>query len=284
MRHIDNGSLSFALALLALTLAFASDVGVTKLTGAANFRDIGGYRTADGRRIKPREIYRSGELSGLTSEDAQALASLHIRYEIDLRTDGERAHAPSRWGQTAPQVIAISVGQPAKTDLNQSMAGRMDSLKTAADTDAFMEQTTQELALRGAPQIGAVLRDLAKGDEPALIHCTAGKDRTGVTVAVLMAALGVPREEVYTEYAKSNQAVSQQAQRMKAREKNGDTLGLSALPPAVRQTLMGAKPSYIQAAFRAIDAQYGSFDAYEAQALKITPEQTQSLRDKLLER
>src|SRR5262249_47381985 len=80
-----------------------------KFTGVANFRDIGGYSAGSGHKIKSGVVFRSGELSGLTAADQQALSNLKIRYEIDLRTDAERAANPTKWGTNVPQVIAISV-------------------------------------------------------------------------------------------------------------------------------------------------------------------------------
>lgn len=260
---------------------FAADL--PQLSGAANFRDIGGYQTTGGRKIKSRAIFRSGELSGLTTSDQRALESLQIRYEIDLRTDQERAEAPTRWGANAPEVIAISVGEPRNSNAARSAANSMSAIGNPADAERFMQQTTARIATEGAGDIGEVLRRLAQGDEPALIHCTAGKDRTGVTIAVLMTLLGVPRGEVEREYARSNEAVDQQIERMKARGDTASASGLLSLRPDVSRVVLGAKPGYLEAAFSEIEKQYGSFEAYSKTALKITPQQIQALRAKLLE-
>ena len=269
------------LAIAGLTCVFAADQ--PQLSGAANFRDIGGYKTTDGRKIKRHTIYRSGELSGLTPSGQRALASFQIRYEIDLRTDKERAEAPSRWGQNPPEIISISVGEPRNSDPARSTTASMSEIKNAAEAERFMQQTTARIATEGAGDIGEVLQRLAEGDEPALIHCTAGKDRTGVTVAVLMTLLGVPREQVEHEYARSNEARDQQLERMKARE-TGFPSGFFSLPPEVLRVMLGANPSYLEAAFRGIDTKFGSFDAYSKNGLKITAEQIENLRATLLER
>src|SRR5262249_37309995 len=148
------------------------------------------------------------------------------------------------------------------------------ALQNASQAKSYMQQATARIALDGAADIGQVLRQLAEGNEPALIHCSAGKDRTGVTVAVLMTLLQIPRDQVYREYLKSNEAVDQQIQRAKAREQGGATsFRMTALPPDAQRTLSGADPSYLDAAFSAIDKQYGSFDGYMKNGLKITPEQ-----------
>jgi protein-tyrosine phosphatase len=298
-RKTECGARQFLISLAARAAPFALQwmvlsIGATglvwafqgdqiQLSGAANFRDIGGYRTSEGQRIKRDVIFRSGELSGLTTSDQQLLEPLQIRYEIDLRTDKERAESPTRWGGNPPTVISISVGEPRNSNPAQSLAGGVADLKDHAQAQQFMQQTTARIATQGAPEIGEVIRRLAQGDEPALIHCSAGKDRTGVTVAVLMTLLGVPRDQVYLEYTKSNDATDKQIERMKIREASGATSGLESVPPEVMKTMLGAKRSYIEAAFKAIDAQYGSFDTYAKNGLKITPDQIQDLRENLLE-
>lgn len=273
-----SGRTLIAVSWLCLVSAGASE----PLSGVANFRDIGGYQTSDGRTLKRHVIYRSGELSGATSHDQQILTSLHLRYEIDLRTDTERTESPSRWGKRPPEVISISVGMPRNSDPVRSL--NTAELGSASQARSYMQRTTAQLAIDGAADIGQVMRRLSEGDEPALIHCSAGKDRTGVTVAVLMTLLGVPRDQVDREYVKSNEAADQQLERAKAREQSGASIRITNFAPDVLRTMMGADASYLDAAFSAIDRQYGSFDAYTKNGLKITSQQIQALRARLLER
>ena len=255
------------------------------LTGAANFRDIGGYPTQGGHKIKQGVLYRSGELSGLTPSDGQTLANLHLQYEIDLRTDSERAANPSQWGDSAPRLISISVGQPAAASpMTKSQLDRMSQLKTAADAKLLMQQATARIAVDGAAEIGQVLQRLAANDLPALLHCTAGKDRTGVTVAILMTILGASRDDVYREYLRSNESVQAQIDRQQARAQSGhDSIGLGKVDPSALRVLMGTAPENLDASFAAIDAKYGSFAAYITDGLHLTPAQIQSLRNNLLE-
>lgn len=268
---------------LALPLFGVTGLQAQQLDGVANFREIGGYKTADGHQLKRNVLFRSGELSGATSKDQEILKSLHIRYEIDLRTDTERKESPSRWSGNPPKVISVSVGQPRNSDPTAALRSSA-APQTAEQALTYMQQATARIALDGAADIGQVLSRLAEGDEPALLHCSAGKDRTGVTVAVLMTLLQIPRDQVYQEYLKSNDAVDQQIQRAKAREQGGATsFRMTAFPVEAQQKLAGADASYLDAAFSAIDKQYGSFDTYIKNGLKITPEQVRSLRARLLE-
>jgi protein-tyrosine phosphatase len=275
-----------SIAVLAGSVAIALGapaIQAQQLAGVANFRDIGGYKTTDGHHLKKNILFRSGELSGATTKDQEILKSLRIRYEIDLRTDTERKESPSRWSGTPPKVVSVSVGRPRDSNPTSDLSNNRD-LQNAAQAKIYMQQATARLALDGAADIGQVLSRLAEGDEPALIHCSAGKDRTGVTVAVLMTLLQIPRDQVYQEYLKSNEAVDQQIQRAKAREQSGATsFRMTAFPVEAQRTLAGADASYLDAAFNAIDKQYGSFDGYTKNGLKITPEQIRALRARLLE-
>jgi protein-tyrosine phosphatase len=254
------------------------------LQGVANFRDVGGYRAAGGHKIKSGVIFRSGELSGLTPADLQTLAPLNIRYEIDLRTDAERSAEPSQWGTNPPRAISISVGLSRDGKALNERMRQLSEVKTADEAKTQMQQATASVAIDGAADIGNVLSELARASGPALIHCTAGKDRTGVTVAILMTLLGASREDVYHEYMRSNESVEAQLQRQKAREKSGkDVNGLTGLSPAVLKTMMGTDPSFLDSMFREINAKYGSFDAYTSRGLGITSAQVAQLRKNLIE-
>jgi protein-tyrosine phosphatase len=155
-----------------------------------------------------------------------------------------------------------------------------------------MKAITVQIAIDGAPEIGTILHDLASGDEPAIIHCTAGKDRTGIVTAVLLRVLGVPQATVEANYLRSNDAVPAQVARLHAATlataPNGTPTKspanpLAGIPPDSVKVLMGVDPSYLAAAFAAIDARYGTFDNYVTQALKLSPADIQQLRDRLLE-
>jgi protein-tyrosine phosphatase len=278
-RLITTAVLSCAFLLSTQSLPAAQDF---KFTGVANFRDIGGYSVGSGHKIKSGLIFRSGELSGLTPGDQQMIERLNIRYEVDLRTDAERSANPSNWGKKAPQVISISVGMP-RGSTPQASIRQFSEVKDAAQAKMQMAQTTANLAINGAGDIGKVLGELARENGPALIHCTAGKDRTGVTVAILMTLLGASREDVDHEYLRSNESVEAQLQRQKAREQSGkDVNSLSGLDPAVLKAMMGTDASYMDAVFREINTKYGSFDAYTRDGLKLTPAQIAQLRKNLI--
>jgi len=241
-------------------------IDATLLQGIQNFRDIGGYKTADGHTIRYNMVYRSAMLHDITLADNAKLAPLKIRYEIDLRTDAERSMAPTQWGPNPPKVIDIPFLRGGGTVLPNN--------PDPAQVQEQMRRIYASYAVVNAPEIGEVLHDLAQGDEPALIHCTGGVDRTGMTIAVLMTLLGVSRNDVYREYLLSAKLTKDQMQHLVHNS------GVHISPAFLKSFKIEA--SSLDAFFHAIDVRYGSFHAYVHNGLKLTSQDVQGLRRKLL--
>jgi protein-tyrosine phosphatase len=240
-------------------------IAATHLEGVQNFRDIGGYKTADGHTIRYNVVYRSAMLHEMTLSDNEKLAPLKIRYEIDLRTEAERSLAPTNWGPNPPEVIDIPF-------LRDGTA--LPNNPDPAQVHEQMRRIYASYAVVNAPAIGKVLHDLAQGDEPALIHCTGGVDRTGMTVAVLMTLLGASRKDVYREYLLSTKLTKEQMQHLAANS------GVHVSPAFLKSFTIDA--SSLDAFFHSIDAHYGSFDAYVRDGLKLSSQDVRNLRRKLL--
>lgn len=234
-----------------------------ELTSVHNFRDVGGYATGDGHTIRKGVLYRSADLADMSEEDRDKLRVLGIRYEIDLRGPNERALRPSRWGAEAP---TASTPFPVLFDPN---APPEPTSKTASEEYA-------DLAIDQAANIASALGEMAQSDAPVLLHCAAGNDRTGVTVAVLMAVLGVPREEIIREYLRSNEYWTSPAGRkdMQTRAHMSAT-EINAWPGLTADTLNGM--------FQILDRRYGSFDGYRQEALKLTARDEEQLRVRFLQ-
>jgi protein-tyrosine phosphatase len=239
-------------------------IDAKQLAGVLNFRDIGGYKTADGHTIRYNVVYRSATLHEMTLSDNEMLAPLKIRYEIDLRTETERSVAPTNWGPNPPEVI----------DIPFLRAGTPPSNPDPAQVHAMMRRLYADYAVVNAPTIGKVLHVIAQGDEPALIHCTGGVDRTGMTVAVLMTLLGASRKDVYREYLVSSKLSKEQMGRIVANS------GVAVSPKFLKAFSIDA--SSLDAFFESIDRHYGSFDAYISNGLKLSNQDIRSLRRKLL--
>src|SRR5262245_43865112 len=171
---------------VALSMPAAAEV---KLAGAPNFREVSGYRGVQGLHIKPHLIFRSGQLSNLTPEDYRALAPLHIQSVFDLRTDEERKTEPTHWSGAQPRFMSVSLSDQSDGGVRRLTQQLSVAARNAESATVAMQAATARIAIDGALGIGKVLSAIAGGDSPTLIHCAAGKDRTGVTIAVLMTIL-----------------------------------------------------------------------------------------------
>jgi protein-tyrosine phosphatase len=171
-----------------------------RLTGASNCRDVGGYAATDGRTVRWRRLFRSGHLAALTVDDAATLRALGVSRVIDLRGAAGRAAAPDALpgARQYPLPIEPVVVQRLKALLD---AGQP---VTPASMAALMRQTYRAFARDDAAHFAALFGHLLASDEPLLIHCTAGTDRTGVCSALILLALGVPREAVMRDYLLTN--------------------------------------------------------------------------------
>lgn len=173
------------------------------LAGAMNFRDVGGYPTADGRTVRREMVYRSDHLNELTEDDLVELSSRGIRTVIDLRHPREVANRPSRlWPGVLDHLHEPMGGElvQQKDFIDLVMSGEVTAVTSEEVADSYVGMLVDH-----AQAFGRVLRTLADLDQvPAVYHCTAGKDRTGLTTALLHRLLGVSREDVIVDFELSN--------------------------------------------------------------------------------
>ena len=259
------------------------------LEGGRNFRDLGGYRTADGRRVKWGKVYRSGTMAQLTDGDYDFLSGLGIRVICDFRTNEERELEPTVWGT-----------KDAKVDYrtrDYSAASSGSRLKVLFESDTATPETVRaamislygDLAYQHAQSYRTMFKSLAAGEAPLAFNCAAGKDRTGVAAALLLTMLGVPQETVVEDYALSERMVNFEAQFAKRpaatakASKPGPWDFIAKLSPEVRAPLLRSDPEYIRAALAHIEQREGSIDAYFERVLSITRAEQQAIRDLLLE-
>jgi protein-tyrosine phosphatase len=252
------------------------------LEGAKNFRDLGGYRAGDGRYVRWGLVYRSNYLVDLTPKDFAYLSGLGIRLVCDVRSEGERARAPDHWVGNAPEFFSIPIGPNRDGTLTpEELKQRVTSLNNESRNST---RGYDKLAIDFAPQFGNILRRLAAGDLPAVEHCSSGKDRTGIFSAILLTALGVPRDTVIQDYLLTTRYLLAPDSIEKTTADLQKILGLSAPPDAATvQALMTTKPETLDATFESLNKTYGSFDAYLQNALKISNSDLAALRQRLLE-
>jgi protein-tyrosine phosphatase len=251
---------------------------VLPLEGGRNFRDLGGYGVADGRRVKWGRIYRSGSMAELTLTDYDYLSNLGIRVVCDLRTPEERHAEPNKWQQVAKvsywtRDYAMSFGE-----LRKLMAS---GLPTAQQAKEAMMAGYRELPFEQAPAYRELFKRLAAGEIPLAFNCSAGKDRAGTAAALILTALGVPRETVTKDYALSDKVVD--FRRTYAAKANGRSSPLEKMPPDIVTAILSSDPDYIRAALAAIEERHGSVEQYLQDELDVTARDLDAIRQQLLE-
>ncbi len=255
---------------------------VLGLEGAPNFRDIGGYATTNGHHVRWGEVFRSNELSTLTPADEDKVAALDLAAVIDLRTVDERRRAPSRWLHAPPDIYESP--QPTLAPVMHTI---LNDAGTVAGARAGMITFYQHMPDDYHEEYAAMLHRMAAGKLPVLVHCTAGKDRTGVAMAVLLRTLGVPRRTVVEDYVLTEKLVPAPAAAAQKPAPPGAAPAapspLAQLPPESRQALWRSDPDYISAALDSIDHEYGSVDGYVRRELGVSESEVRALRANLLQ-
>ena len=254
------------------TVVFNPRRAVT-LQGTSNFRDLGGYPAAGGKRVKWGHIYRSADISKLTDSDLQALQSRHVALVCDLRGPQEVAQAPDRLPPGARRVELPAGSEKIDPRLLSGGAKTInrDSLMRAVYTN------TSFFPAKYKPMFDELLA--LPGDEALLFHCSAGKDRTGIGAALVLSALGVDRQTILKDYAATD--VYWQAGREQSLQRMTQA-GMPADAVAAVRPLLVANPAYLAGTFAAIDKQYGSVDKFLATEMGLTPQKLTALRAKYL--
>ncbi len=275
-------ALAFPCLLLLLVVAHPlAQVRHIPLEGAANFRDIGGYPTADGRHVKWGLVYRSNHLVDLTAADYTYLNNLGIKLVCDLRTDGERHRSPTVWqGRKAPEIMTASILKETDVVLTPERLKQLASPRAGGELSTAYDRMVTE----SPEQYGRVLRRLAHGDLPSVTHCTAGKDRTGVFSAILLTILNVPQKYVVEDYLLTGEyMLSETNLKRAAVDWQKTTGGSEPADPAVLRAIYTMHPEAITGTFETINRLYGSFDAFVTNGLKLTDAEVMSLRTRLVE-
>ena len=251
------------------------------LDGAHNARDLGGYTTADGRRLRWGVAYRSDALGSLSDDDVAYLARLGVREVVDFRSDAEREREPDRLPQIpAPRVVRRPIfGQALDPAVLRERL--LSGQARAAEMSEVLVAGNRAFVTDFAAVYGGFLRDLADSENlPVLFHCTAGKDRAGFAAAALLLALGVPRDTVMQDYLLTN-GFSQAATDHMLRVLR--VASFFRTNPDDARPLFEARREYLQAAFDAIDSRYGSDAAYLRDGLGLDDATRSRLQANLLE-
>jgi protein-tyrosine phosphatase len=229
---------------------------VWRLQGAPNFRDLGGYIGHQGRPVHWRRLFRSDHLAGLTTDDHARLAPLRLARAFDFRGLEERAATPYH----LPGVTQVSLA------IEPTVVQRMDELAASGRTltaplvTQLMNDLYRDLINDRADRFGELFEHLLDSDAPAVFHCTAGKDRTGVAAALVLLALGVPREVVLQDYMLTNEL----AMPLPAPQQ-------SSAPIDALAVLWRVQQGFLDNALRIIDTDHGGVASYLTQRLRLSP-------------
>jgi protein-tyrosine phosphatase len=240
-----------------------------------NLRDLGGPPTRDGRRVRIGRIYRSAALTAFGPGLGSRLRELGIRTVVDLRHNLERAAHPSPWEEIGSSHYWYYDHDAARGDLNSWLRGGHGS---AASLREAMLQTYRALPYSQVEAHRYLFNALIDGRTPLLFNCSAGKDRTGVAAAIVLAALGVKEDAIITDYLQTA-AFDLAASRVFRREKPTPPERAAILAP-----LFATDPAYLAAMFESIEARAGSLKGYLHNTLDIDDARLTALRDQLLER
>lgn len=246
------------------------------LAGGDNFRDVGGYRTKDGRSVVWGKLYRSASVGRYTAEDQALIRKLAVGSIIDLRSTRERQADKTPWMQGA------GVGYWTRDyDLSGGNLGALFAKGAKFDAETMRGVMIQ--GYRGFPKEQAasyrkLFEQLLTSDKAVIVNCTAGKDRTGLGVALVLSALGAPYDAIMEDYLLSNTMLDMDALRADA----GMNAAMTALPADVAKPLLGVERAYLDAAFDQINKDYGSVDAYLAQELGVDAAAVKRLRQRML--
>ena len=246
---------------------------VVPLAQGSNFRDIGGYAAADGRHVRWGLIYRSGASVMLTPDDLAKVNALGLRNMVDLRSDEERVLAPTRIDGVAYSAVGYS------------MAALMSGMNGGAVQNGAAVYRGFPKML--APQLRIVFDLLKRGQGPIEYNCSAGQDRTGFTTALILSALGVPRETIIEDYHLSTtyrQPLYEMPHIDLARYPGNavaQMFGRFQDDPAMRvaRPLKEADGTpFLKGAFDEIEAKWGSVDAYLEQEIGVSAADRAELR------
>lgn len=237
------------------------------LTGTFNFRDIGGLRTVDGAKTRPGVLLRSAQLSGLQEPGHALLRELRVTDVHDLRGVREIAHIGA---DNLPEDVRLHI-----TPFDSRMADAPPH--EAQSTSAFAHMLDVYRYFPALPEAGeaiaAIAESVLRGEGAVLVHCAAGKDRTGWGVATLLRAVGVTEADVLTDFMHSNAAVPSLRAMMADKELGG---------PALSEDLLGVREEYLTIATDSVRELHGDMDTYLT-TIGLTADLRARLRERLLE-
>lgn len=249
------------------------------LQGVENLRDYGDYAAGAGR-LKKGVLYRAAHQAQATDEDLAVLAGLNLAILVDLRRPNERERDPSRrWEGFAVEVIENDQGSP--DDPWHTFLHSSDL--SVGSIQAYMVEYYRRSPFkeRHLDLFSRYFQALARGRGPVLIHCAAGKDRTGILAALTHHVAGVSDDDVIDDYLLTNDATRFERRGPKFMANIHEATGRMPSEAAMRAA-MGVEADYLAAAFAAMKEQFGSLDGYLEQAVGLDADTREAVRAHIL--
>lgn len=228
-----------------------------ELPGTINLRDIGGYATQDSRTVRWGQYLRGGALHAMTQPAAQRLSQLNLRIVYDLRSAAEVAEMPD--------LLPAGIDERHRPIVDPRRLNRLRTLVRLfayrwVEGNLLLDAYTRVVLDRNAATIGEIMTTLADGtNRPLMVHCTAGKDRTGVVSGLLLSVLGVPDASVMADYALSNRYYTTYVAQMQHNIVLLKRVGISS---QMVQPMLLAQPATMQALLAYVRTKYGSVERY----------------------
>ncbi|WP_020694186.1 tyrosine-protein phosphatase [Reyranella massiliensis] len=242
---------------------------IVSLKGGSNFRDLGGYRTADGRLVRRGTVFRSAHLGSLTNEDRSALSQLGVRTIVDLRGVSEAAETPHLVEGVSCRIVGAHIEPGVGDKIRGAVA---DGTASPHLMMQFLTDHYRDYPRRCAPGFRTLFATLSDGEHrPLVFHCTAGKDRTGFASALLLTLLGVPWETVMEDYLRTNELWT------------GHVGRYPELDIDTRAAIIEARTPYLEAAFEVVRGDFGTPEDFAEKALGIGADLRERLKRDLLE-
>ena len=257
-------------------------MGGAAIRTIANFRDVGGQRTRDGRCVRTGRLFRSGHLGNASDEDLATLGRLGILTVIDFRVAADLADDGTSRLPPGARRVNIPMHDPARGGdirelLYRADAAGLERVLGGGGAERLMCEAAAGLVTERCAEFGAFLRALA-GEEPlpALMHCSAGKDRTGWAASLLLLLLGAHEDDVIEHYLLSNEHRREENERLLATPREG-------LRPEWIRPFLEVRAEYARASLAAAHERFGSFEDYVANGLGVDAAAIERLRARFLD-
>jgi protein-tyrosine phosphatase len=247
------------------------------MQGTPNFRDFGGYPTTDGHQVKWGFLFRSGQLSSLSDQDVELLASLELDLVCDFRRLEEQENDPSRLPRhRTPRIASLPIVPGSNSRFFEQIESQLGGREAMFD---FMVEINRDFAEAQTETYARMFKEILEVDDARfLVHCAAGKDRTGFAAALILLVLGVSREVIMQDYMLTERFFHpmQEIDRLKHKYQMQQMDTESVLP------MLEVHEIYLSRALASIDDNYSSVEAYLEEALGVGSGAQEQLRARYL--